>query len=58
MAKFRIPPPGEKFQDNDILTKSPKDVPENIRFPSRYAQTFTAVMQFFFLFRRNLFKLK
>ncbi|XP_078371026.1 PGAP2-interacting protein-like [Oculina patagonica] len=36
MAKFRIPPPGEKYEDNDILTKSPKDVPENIRFPTRF----------------------
>ena len=35
MAKFRIPPAGEKHQDNDILTTSPKDVAENIRFPSR-----------------------
>lgn len=36
MAKFRIPPPGEKYQDNDILTTSPKDVAENIRFPNRF----------------------
>ena len=35
MAKFRIPLAGEKYQDNDILTTSPKDVAENIRFPSR-----------------------
>lgn len=35
MAKFRIPPSGEKYHDNDIKTTSPKDVAENIRFPSR-----------------------
>lgn len=35
MAKFRIPPQGKQYQDNDILTTSVKDVPENIRFPSR-----------------------
>jgi len=35
MAKFRIPPLGEKHHDNDIKTTSSKDVAENIRFPSR-----------------------
>jgi len=36
MAKFRIPPLGEKHHDNDIKTTSSKDVAENIRFPSRF----------------------
>lgn len=36
MAKFRIPPAGTTYQDNEILTTSPKDVPENIRFPNRF----------------------
>lgn len=36
MAKFRIPLTGEHFQDNDIITTSAKDVPENIKFPSRF----------------------
>lgn len=36
MAKFRILPPGTTYQDNEILTTSPKDVPENIRFPNRF----------------------
>lgn len=35
MAKFRIPPAGTTYQDNEILTTSPKDVPENLRFPNR-----------------------
>ena len=35
IAKFRIPLAGEKYQDNVILTTSPKDVTEDIRFPNR-----------------------
>jgi len=36
MAKFRIPPLGEQYLDNDILTTSAKDVPESIRFSNRF----------------------
>ena len=35
IAKFRIPLAGEKYQDNVILTTSPKDVTEDIRFSNR-----------------------
>lgn len=40
LAKFRIPYPGKQFQDNEILTNSGKDVPESIRFPTRFGSLY------------------
>lgn len=40
MAKFRIPPPGQRYQDNEIVTTSAKDVPESIRFPIRFGSLY------------------
>ncbi|KAM7440366.1 Protein cwh43 [Porites harrisoni] len=36
MAKFRIPSPGKPYQDNDLLTTSAKDVPNDVRFSNRF----------------------
>ena len=35
MGKFRIHTPGANYQDNDVMTTNPNDVPDSIRFTGR-----------------------
>ena len=35
MGKFYIPPHGDDYQDNDVLTNNPRDVPDELKFSPR-----------------------
>ena len=54
MGRFEIPENPNNYEDNVRTTTDPEDVPEHVRFHSRYGKCSKILNIFFFLFSNKL----